>query len=97
MLKRDRKTLEAIAMDMWYPYILAVQSTVPHVKIVFDLFHVAEAVDHPAVKNLAKTLLRYRYGILNHCDHPIHARRLEGVNNKIKVIKRKAHGFHDLR
>jgi len=23
--------------------------------------------------------------------------KLEGVNNKIKVIKRKAYGFHDLR
>jgi transposase len=39
----------------------------------------------------------YRYGILNHCDHPIHTGILEGVNNKIKVIKRKAYGFQDLR
>ncbi len=57
----------------------------------------AETVDHPAVKNFAKTLARYRYGILNHCDYPIHTGRLEGVNNKIKVIKRKTYGFHDLR
>jgi transposase len=34
---------------------------------------------------------------LNHCNYPIHTGKLEGVNNKIKVIKRKAHGFHDLR
>ena len=27
----------------------------------------------------------------------IHTGKLEGVNNKIKVIKRKAYGFHDLR
>ena len=39
----------------------------------------------------------YRYGIINHCDYPIHTGKLEGVNNKIKVIKRKAYGFHDLR
>ena len=45
----------------------------------------------------AKTLCRYRYGILNHCDYPIHTGKLEGVNNKIKVIKRKAYGFHDFR
>jgi len=42
-------------------------------------------------------LNRYRYGILNHCDYPIHTGKLEGVNNKIKAIKRKAYGFHDLR
>jgi len=189
MTSREKKYLEAVVMDMWDPYILAVQSKVPHVKIVFDLFHVvaqfnriidkvrnseyrkaskdnkdifkgtkylllknrsnirkpkdrehleellqlnkvintvmilkdklkhiwtyryrgwaAKALDswcsltgslnHPSVNAFVKTLQRYRYGILNHCDHPIHTGKLEGVNNKIKVIKRKAYGFHDLR
>lgn len=45
----------------------------------------------------ARMLQRYRYGFLNQCDYPIHTGRLEGVNKKIKVIKRKAYGFHDLR
>jgi transposase len=30
-------------------------------------------------------------------DYPIHSGTLEGVNNKINVIKRKAYGYHDLR
>jgi transposase len=30
-------------MDMWDPYIQAVQANVPHVRIVFDLFHVVAA------------------------------------------------------
>ena len=37
----------------------------------------------------------FEYGILNHCHYPIGTSKLEGVNNKIKVIKRKAYGFHD--
>jgi len=57
----------------------------------------AQAVDHPEVTKFVKTLRRYQHGILNHCDYPIHTGKLEGVNNKIKVIKRKAYGFHDLR
>lgn len=189
MPKRDRKTLEAIVMDMWDPYIKAVQQKVPHVKIVFDLFHVvaqfsrvidkvrraeyrkasqedrdvfkgarylllknrsnlrrikerehlkkllelnevintvmilrdklkhiwsyksrtwaqktmdewcalARCIEHPDIQKFATTLEKYSYGILNHCDYPIHTGRLEGVNNKIKVIKRKAYGYHDLR
>jgi len=189
MPNRDRKTLEAIAMDMWDPYIKAIQKKVPHVKIVFDLFHVvarfsrvidkvrtaeyrkaskenedvfkgarylllknrsnvrrtkdreqlkqllelnevinimlilkdklkhiwsyksltwatkaieewcalARCIEHPSVQKFADTLERYSYGILNHCDYPIHTGKLEGVNNKIKVIKRKAYGYHDLR
>jgi transposase len=189
MTKKQRKALEAIAMDMWDPYIRAVREKVPHVAIVFDLFHVvskfnrvidkvrnseyrkackahksvikgtkylllsnrpkirrlkdrehlaqllklnkpinlvhilkdklkhiwsyksrawankaidqwcalARAVGHPAVTKFAKTLERYRYGILNHCDYSIHTCKLEGVNNKIKVIKRRAYGYHDTR
>ncbi|MCX6089920.1 MAG: ISL3 family transposase [Candidatus Atribacteria bacterium] len=48
------------------------------------------------VINFAKMLKRYAYGILNHCRFPIHTSRWEGINNKIKVIKRKAYGFHDV-
>lgn len=189
MSKGQRQALQAIVMDMWDPYILAVQHKVPHVKIVFDLFHVvsqfnrvidkvrnseyrkastihkgvfkgtkylllktrskirrhkerkhleellrlnkvinaililrdklkhiwsyrsrtwankaieewcalARALNHLEVTKFAKMLCRYRYGILNHCDYSIHTGRLEGVNNKIKVIKRRAYGYHDLR
>lgn len=39
----------------------------------------------------------FREGILNHCEYPIGTSKLEGVNNRIKVIKRKAYGFHDSR
>ena len=57
----------------------------------------ARSLNHPSVTSFAKMLERYRDGILNHCDYPIHTGKIEGVNNKIKVIKRKAYGFHDLR
>jgi transposase len=185
----QRKRIEAVAMDMWDPFIKAVEDTLPHAKIVFDLFHVVAnfnrvidivrnseyrkaSKDDKAVFKGAKYLLlknrknvrrpshrqhlqellnlnqvintvmilkdklkhiwtyrsrawaaktldewcelarslkdrsvntfvrmieRYRYGIINHCDYPIHTGKLEGVNNKIKVIKRKAYGFHHLR
>jgi len=189
MTDEQREKLEAIAMDMWDPYIKAVKMNVPHVKIVFDLFHMvkefskvidrvrideyqkaseadkrviqgskylllknpgniekdeekkhlnhllalnetiskvmilkdklkliwecavreeaqtqidewcalATSVHHPSVDVFVRRIRRYEYGILNHCEYPIHTSMLEGVNNKIKVIKRKAYGFHDNR
>ena len=54
-----------------------------------------EEVDHPAMRRFIKRLCFFEYGILNHCDYAIGTSPLEGVNNKIKVIKRKAYGFHD--
>lgn len=178
--------IEAVAIDMWDPYIKAIQEFCPKAAIVFDLFHVTAAFSRlidkvrnieyhkadPQLKTLMKgsrflllknpdnlsaeqqpklkailknnetlallyilkdylkrlwqyryraaaekflnywcqlalesgcqqlfkfvsMLLNYSYGILNHCKYPIHTGKLEGINNKIKVIKRKAYGFHD--
>ena len=43
MTNEQRQALEAVAMDMWDPYIHTVKSQVPHVKIVFGLFHVVSS------------------------------------------------------
>lgn len=60
-----------------------------------DWIAMAERIDNYHMAQFVKTLRRFEYGILNHCNFPIGTSRLEGVNNKIKVIKRKAYGFHD--
>ena len=187
MTDQQRARVEAVAMDMWQPYIASVSQSVPQAKIVFDLYHVvasfnqaidavrrtefhkaskeykdvyrgakylllkrrirrkehrehlasllglnqtllkmvllrdqlpqvwaytyrgcaaraldewcgmARTIGHPAVTSFARMLERHREGILNHCDHPIHTSKLEGINNRIKVIKRDAYGYHDER
>lgn len=182
-----RENIKAVAMDMWDPYIKAVQECCPNAVIVFDFFHVVaafnrvidkirnqqfrdadqqqkklmknsrflllknpqhlKATERPRLKQIltqnqtlanvyilkeylkrlwqykypkcaqefflywyqlaldskckelykfAKMLLRYSYGIINHCKFQIHTSKIEGINNKIKVIKRKAYGYHDL-
>jgi len=187
MTNQQKAALEAIAMDMHQPYIQAVGQCVPHVQIVFDLFHVVAAfgrvidkvrlseyrkasaanrevikgtkylllkrtltsskhqrhlrelralnetlsevyilrdllvriwryryracaakalatwcalareVGHAELKRFARSLERHREGILNHCDYPIHNSKLQGINNKIKLIKRRAYGFGEER
>jgi len=47
------------------------------------------------LKNFARMLKRHKDGILAHCKYPLHTSVLEGINNKIKVIKRIAYGFRD--
>lgn len=48
-----------------------------------------------ALATFAKNLCRHERGIVNHSRYPLHTGRLEGINNKIKVIKRQAYGFRD--
>lgn len=49
------------------------------------------------VKDFVARVWTHRQGILNYAHHPIHNSKLEGINNKIKVIKRDAYGYHDQR
>ena len=47
------------------------------------------------LKTFARKLKGYLPGILSHCRWPLHTSMIEGVNNKIKVIKRMAYGYRD--
>jgi len=49
----------------------------------------------PQLVLFANRLQVYLQGILNHCLWKLHTGILEGINNKIKVIKRMAYGFRD--
>jgi transposase len=66
------------------------------VKAIYHWCQIAFESKLKPVITFAKTLMRNAYGIVNHCWFPIHTGRIEGINNKIKVIKRKAYGFHDM-
>lgn len=49
----------------------------------------------PALVKFARRLKTKLPGILAHCRYPLHTGVLEGINNKIKVLKRMAYGFRD--
>ena len=49
-----------------------------------------------ALIKFAKTLAAHRTGILNFFDHPFTTGMVEGINNKIKLLKRQAYGFRDM-
>jgi transposase len=47
------------------------------------------------LQHFARSLRERIDGILAHCQYPLHTSLLEGIMNKIKVIKRMAYGFRD--
>lgn len=49
----------------------------------------------PALVAFARRLQPKLAGIIAHCQYPLHTSLLEGINNKIKVLKRVAYGFRD--
>lgn len=49
----------------------------------------------PALMQFAARLQPYWRGILSRVRWPMHTGQLEGINNKIKLIKRQAYGYRD--
>lgn len=48
-----------------------------------------------ALQRFAERLKPYLHGILSRCRHPLNTSVVEGINNTIKVIKRRAYGYRD--
>jgi len=55
----------------------------------------AKAIAIKHFENLADSFLRHKAGLLAYFAHRISTGPLEGLNNKIKVLKRQAYGFRD--
>jgi len=58
--------------------------------------HQARSLGLQYFSKLADTLDRHRQGLLSYFRHRISTGPLEGLNNKIKVLKRQAYGFRDM-
>jgi len=56
----------------------------------------AEASGIRLLKTFANTLRGHRQGLLAWYSHPISTGPLEGTNNKIKLMQRRAYGYRDL-
>jgi transposase len=48
------------------------------------------------LRQFARSIERHFQGLLAYFKHPISTARVEGINNKIKVLKRKAYGYRDM-
>ena len=64
-------------------------------KVMLDWVKQAQESKVPQLMKMAVTIMAYRTGILAWCDCSISTGKVEGINNKIKVMKRVAYGFRD--
>ena len=65
--------------------------------IMLDWVKQAKGSKVPQLMKMAATIMTYRTGILAWYDCHISTGKVEGINNKIKVMKRAAFGFRDER
>lgn len=66
-------------------------------KVMLDWVSQAKESKVPQLMKMAATIMAHRTGILAWYDCHISTGKVEGINNKIKVMKRNAYGFRDER
>lgn len=65
-------------------------------RVINDWLKRAQKTGIRPLQRVAQTVAILKFGILNWYDHPISSGRIEGTNNKIKVLKRMAYGYRDM-
>lgn len=65
-------------------------------RFLYDWIRKALSSGISLLSRFARKLKRHAAGILNSFDFPISTAKVEGINNRIKVIKRKAYGYRDM-
>ena len=64
-------------------------------KVLDDWVEQAYQAKIPQLTKFANTLKAHRQGILAQYKYHISTGKLEGINNKIKTMKRQAYGYRD--
>ena len=92
--------VEAVACDMNSDFQEAFEEKYPHIQPVFDHFHIIKNFNDKVISQIRKDeqgrLLDSHFdGIIAHASLPISSGKMEGINNKIKTIRRQAYGLPD--
>ena len=64
-------------------------------KVLEDWLEQAYQAKIPQLTKFANTLKAHKFGILSWYRYRISTGKLEGINNKIKTMKRLAYGYRD--
>jgi transposase len=64
-------------------------------EVLLDWVQQAQDSGIKQLKTMANTIMAYKTGILAWYDNHFSTAKVEGINNKIKVMKRTAYGFRD--
>jgi len=101
--KGQKLAVEYFAVDMHDPFISVIKTECPNAKICVDRFHVAQALNNGVEQvresklksflKFAKTIRKYRINIEAYIKSRLTTAVSEGLNNKIKVLKRMGYGY----
>lgn len=65
------------------------------IQLIFDIMELCEANGNPHLIKFKNLLYNHFDGIITHATYRISTGKIEGINNKIKTLRRQAYGYPD--
>ncbi|KCV02882.1 transposase, partial [Bordetella holmesii] len=90
-----RNSCRLIRKKVFYPWALCRCRTKSGGRAWDHWLQQAQGSGIAALAHFALKLKAYLHGILSRCRHRLNTSIVEGINNTIKVIKRRAYGYRD--
>ena len=88
--------MKNVALDLCDPFKKFAREHFPNADLIADKFHVLRLLN-PSInrrrKTLRKTLMKWRFEILNYFKNRITNARTEGFNNVAKLYQKRAFGY----
>lgn len=86
-------TIELIKDTLYQAY--HTNSEEQMIELIFDIMELCEASGNKHLQWFEKLLYNHFDGIITHAIYKISSGRIEGINNKIKTLRRQAYGYPD--
>jgi len=96
LLQLNQRLLKAYVLKEELRRLWSFKSRIEALKFLLDWINKAFQSRIKKLIHFARRILKHLEGILNYFRYPISTAKVEGINNKIKVIKRKAYGYRDI-
>jgi transposase len=97
--KEVLESIEEVSIDLWKGYKSLVEEIMPNAQIVTDRFHVMSQINQEEAQNYFpdsyQTIVRWLDEIIAYFDRRTTSGVVEGINNKLKLIKRSGYGFRN--
>ncbi len=90
----ERKCVKTVRVDINAGYETVIKELFPIAEIIIDGFHLVQLISR-YMKTSIKTLKKHLSYILNSFSYPYSNGRIEGINNKIKVLNHVAYGYRN--
>lgn len=95
IMKENKLLFEVDFIKEEIRYAYSLDDEEEMIEVIDAIIELCEEKDNKHFNWFANLLKNHKYGIITHAKYKISSGKIEGINNKIKTLRRQAYGYSD--